>query len=64
VYADYCTGEVMALAVTGEGTGITVGPEPVALANPGEQVSAVTSGPGGAVYVLTFGNAVYRLDPA
>ena len=34
------------------------------LANPGESVSAVASGPDGAVYVLTFGNVVYRLDPA
>ena len=64
VYSDYCTGEVMALAVSGEGTGITVDPEAAVLANPGESVSAVASGPDGAVYVLTFGDAVYRLDPA
>jgi glucose/arabinose dehydrogenase len=64
VYADYCTGEVMAISVTGEGTAITVGPEPAALANAGDSVSAVASGPDGAVYVLTFGDAVYRLDPA
>ncbi len=64
VYADYCTGEVMAISVTGEGTAIAVGPEPAALANAGDSVSAVASGPDGAVYVLTFGDAVYRLDPA
>ena len=64
MYADYCTGEVMAISVTGEGTAITVGPEPAALANAGDSVSAVASGPDGAVYVLTFGDAVYRLDPA
>ena len=64
VYADYCTGEVMALSVSGEGTDVTVGAEAAILANPGESVSAVASGPDGAVYVLTFGDAVYRLDPA
>ena len=64
VFADYCTGEVMAVAVNGEGAAIAVSPEVVGLANPGEQVSAVASGPDGAVYVLTFGDAVYRLDPA
>jgi glucose/arabinose dehydrogenase len=63
VYADYCTGEVMAISVTGEGGAIAVGPE-VVVGNAGESVSAVTSGPDGAVYVLTFGNAVYRLDAA
>jgi glucose/arabinose dehydrogenase len=64
VYADYCTGEVMAISVGGAGSGITVSPESIVLANPGESVSAVASGPDGAVYVLTFGNVVYRLDPA
>jgi glucose/arabinose dehydrogenase len=64
VFADYCTGEVMTIAVSGAGAEVTVTPEIVALANPGEQVSAVAAGPDGAVYVLTFGNAVYRLDPA
>jgi glucose/arabinose dehydrogenase len=64
VFADYCTGEVMALAVSGEGNAVTVSAEAAVLANPGESVSAVTSGPDGAVYVLTFGDAVYRLDAA
>jgi glucose/arabinose dehydrogenase len=64
VYADYCSGEVMAISVSGAGTGITVSPESIVLANPGESVSAVASGPDGAVYVLTFGNGVYRLDAA
>jgi glucose/arabinose dehydrogenase len=64
VFADYCSGEVMAISVGGAGTGITVGPESVVLANPGESVSAVASGPDGAVYVLTFGDVVYRVDPA
>ena len=26
-YSDYCTGEVMAIASSGEGTGITVNPD-------------------------------------
>jgi glucose/arabinose dehydrogenase len=64
VYGDYCTGQVWALLVDGEGASITVNPEPVELTSFGESVSAVTSDPDGAVYVLTFGNAVYRLDPA
>jgi glucose/arabinose dehydrogenase len=64
VFSDYCSGEVMALSVSGAGTGITVGPESAVLANPGEEVSAVVSGPDGAVYVLTFGDTVYRIDPA
>ena len=63
VFADYCSGEVMAISVSGAGTGITVSPESIVLANTGESVSAVASGPDGAVYVLTFGDAVYRLDP-
>ncbi len=63
VYADYCTGEVMAISVAGEGTAIAVGSES-GLVNAGDSVSAVASGPDGAVYVLTFGDAVYRLDPA
>ncbi len=64
VYADYCTGEVMALSVSGAGTGVTVGPEAAALATAGAEVSAVASGPDGAVYVLAFDDVVYRLDPA
>ena len=54
----------MALSVSGAGTDVTVGPEAVALATAGAEVTAVTSGPDGAVYVLAFGNVVYRLDPA
>ncbi len=57
-------GEVMAIAVSGAGTDATVNPEPVVLANAGQSVSAVASGPDGAVYVLGFDDAVYRLDPA
>jgi glucose/arabinose dehydrogenase len=64
VFADYCSGEVMAISVTGAGSGVAVGPESIVLGNPGEFVAAVASGPDGAVYVLTFGDTVYRLDPA
>jgi hypothetical protein len=53
----------MAISVSGAGTGTTVSPESILLANPGESVSAVAAGPDGAVYVLTFGDVVYRLDP-
>ena len=35
VYADYCTGEVMAISVSGEGAGVTVSPEAAVLANAG-----------------------------
>ena len=64
VYADYCTGEVMALAVSGEGPAATVSAEADGADQRRGQVSAVASGPDGAVYVLTFGDTVYRIDPA
>ena len=61
VFADYCTGHIMALAVTGEGIGMTVAPEAVVLGTPGDQVSAIASGPDGAVYVLSLDNVVFRV---
>ena len=64
VFADYCTGEVMAISVTGAGTGIAVSPESTVLIDADDRVSAVASGPDGVVYVLTFGDTVYRIDPA
>ena len=54
----------MAISVDGAGTGITVGPESIVLANPGRSVSAVRSVPVACVNVLTFAKVVYRLDPA
>ena len=51
VFADYCTGEVIALPSSGEGDGITVEPETVRR-RPGRSVSAVRTGPDGAIYVL------------
>ncbi len=65
VFADYCTGEVFGLEVSGDGAGITVAGGPTTLAvTPGEAVTAVTSGPDGSIYVLTQQDHVYRLDPA
>ena len=62
VYADYCSGQVWALQVTGEGESMAAGRQ-VEL---GEVPSptAVVDGPGGEVYVLSGGGGVYRLDPA
>ncbi|MET0143254.1 MAG: PQQ-dependent sugar dehydrogenase [Ilumatobacteraceae bacterium] len=62
VYSDFCSGEVWALEVLGDGDGLT----------PGRQVTlgdvaaptAVVDGPDGAVYVLSDQGPVYRLDPA
>ena len=34
------------------------------LTNAEAEVSAVASGPDGAVYVLTFADTVFRIDPA
>jgi glucose/arabinose dehydrogenase len=64
VFADYCTGEVMAISVSGASTGIAVSPESTVLIDAGDRVTAVASGPDGAVYVLTFGDTVYRIDAA
>jgi glucose/arabinose dehydrogenase len=64
VYADYCTGEVMTLSVSGEAPAVTASPAAAPLANAGAEVSAVASGPDGAVYVLTFADTVFRIDPA
>jgi glucose/arabinose dehydrogenase len=63
VYADLCTAEVMAISVSGASTGVTVGSEAAVLATAAAEVSTVTSGPDGAVYVLAFDDVVYRLDP-
>jgi glucose/arabinose dehydrogenase len=64
VYADYCTGEVMAISVSGASTGIAVSPESTVLIDAGDRVTALASGPDGVIYVLTFGDTVYRIDPA
>ncbi|MGH9139172.1 MAG: PQQ-dependent sugar dehydrogenase [Acidimicrobiales bacterium] len=65
VFADYCSGELWAIEVHGEGTGVTVSAESVPLATmDGEQITAVRSGADGTVYVLTIQGGVHRLDPA
>jgi glucose/arabinose dehydrogenase len=65
VFADYCTGELWTISVSGEGTGVTVSEESVPLATlDGERITTVRSGPDGAVYVLAIQGSVYRLDPA
>ena len=57
VFSDYCSGKVWALAA--DGTIVTLGVVPSAV------VSAVSSGPDGAVYVLAIAEgALYRLGPA
>jgi glucose/arabinose dehydrogenase len=62
VFGDYCSGQVFALAVTGEGTEMTAAGEPVEIARTGE-ITAVMSGPTGELYVLG-GAGVERIDPA
>jgi glucose/arabinose dehydrogenase len=61
VFADYCTGQIMALAVTDEPSGLSVAPTAVVLGTPGDPVSAIAAGPDGAVYVLSLGNVVFRI---
>ncbi len=62
VYGDWCTGEIWALEVLGEGTAmapgrqVTLGPLPA--------ITAAVDGPHGEVYVLSQEGSVVRLDPA
>lgn len=60
VFADYCSGVVTALEILGEGPAITAG-RTVDLAT-SSSVTAVVSGPDGAVYVLS-GEGVLALTP-
>jgi glucose/arabinose dehydrogenase len=61
VFADYCSGEVLALPVSGEGEAITVGDEtPLAT---GTAVTAVRGAPDGTIWVLD-GSGVNRLAPS
>ena len=62
VYADYCSGQVWALQVTGEGAAMAAGRN-VELGQV-ESATAVVDGPDGETYVLSAGGTVYRLDPA
>jgi glucose/arabinose dehydrogenase len=62
VYADYCSGQVWALQVQGEGPAMAAG-RTVEL---GEVASAtaVVDGPAGELFVLSASGDVLRLDPA
>lgn len=61
VFADYCSREVFAIEVTGEGAEITAS-ELGVLGSVDGAVTAVVSGPDGAVYVLTHNDPIYRLE--
>jgi len=62
VFADYCSGQVFALATTGEGSELAASGEAMEIATTGNP-TAVLPGPDGAVYVLGA-EGVSRLDPA
>jgi glucose/arabinose dehydrogenase len=62
VYADYCSGRVWALEVTGEGADIAAG-RTVELP-PVDAPTAVVDGPAGETYILSASGPVFRLDPA
>ena len=61
VYADYCSGMVWALEVTGEGADVAAG-RIVELPSV-ESPTAVVDGPAGEVYILSASGPVLRLDP-
>jgi sugar lactone lactonase YvrE len=62
VYADYCSGQVWALEVIGDGSSLAPG-RTVELGRL-PSVTAVVDGPGGEVYVVSGGGELARLDPA
>ncbi len=62
VYADYCTGQVFALPISGEGTAMAAACEEAEIATT-DQITALVSGPTGELYVLG-GAGVQRIDPA
>ena len=62
VYADYCTGQVFALPISGEGTTMAAAGDEAEIATT-DQITAVVSGPTGELYVLG-GAGVQRIDPA
>ena len=61
VYGDYCSGEVWALEVTGEGAALAPGRQ--VLLGEVPAVTAVVDGPDGEVYVLSGAGPVIRLEP-
>ena len=54
VYGDFCSGRIWALPASG-------GVSPVEIARTGS-IASFATGPDGAVYVLTFGDAIQRID--
>ena len=62
VYADYCSGRIVAQEVLGEGADLQAG-RTVELGNV-ESPTAVVDGPDGEIYVLSLAGPIYRLDPA
>ena len=61
VYADYCSGRIVAQEVLGEGPDLQAG-RTVELGTV-ESPTAVVDGPAGEVYVLSLSGPIYRLDP-
>ncbi len=62
VYADYCSGRIVAQEVLGEGADLEAG-RTVEVGNV-ESPTAVVDGPEGEIYVLSLAGPIYRLDPA
>ena len=62
VYGDYCTGQVFAVPISGEGTAMAAAGDEAEIATT-DQVTALVSGPTGELYVLG-GAGVQRIDPA
>ena len=61
VFGDYCTGQVFALTVSGEGNEMTLAGDATEIATT-DAIAAVVSGPTGELYVLG-GAGVQRIDP-
>jgi glucose/arabinose dehydrogenase len=63
VFADYCSGELMAISFSGSGSEVTASPDESVLAT-ATSITAVVAGPDGTIYVLSHVGPVYRVDPA
>lgn len=62
LFGDFCSGELMAIEVSGDGADAVVGSEMVVLAHVDGGVTAVSSGLDGTVYVFSYADSVYRVD--
>jgi hypothetical protein len=60
VFSDYCTGGVRAITVGAESKASA----PVSLSGGPKTVASFGEGPGHELYVCSFDDTVYRLDPA